>query len=79
MTPVTKEDIKKMLDLGYNRNQAKQLAWVKFFESLPYLKCAKTFRVKCKSCHVERVFCGPTAVRQFIEEHKNHITLSYRR
>jgi hypothetical protein len=79
MQPVTKADIEAIVAQGFNRRQAKQLAWVKFFESIPHLRCDKTFRIKCKSCYEERVFCAPTSVRQFIEEHKNHITFSYRR
>lgn len=72
-----------MMTLGWNKEQAKSLAWVEHFEE-KYAQIeykyqglvwpTGKFHVYCANCDKEGVFTAPSTVRDFIHCHKGHNT-----
>ncbi len=64
---------------GYNKSQAKSLAWADFFErqEMKYgLGYCKRYDVFCKDCNVGHVFGASGSMAYFIRQHKDHKTRS---
>lgn len=68
------------IDDGYNRTQARSLAWAEYYESysVSYLRAGlgggMQFHAKCHDCNESAVFHCADTIRLFIRNHKDHKT-----
>jgi hypothetical protein len=65
-----------MEEEGYNRQQAKSLAWAEYFEfkSNRWLDDSRRFDCYCKDCDEGKCFAAAGSVRYFIQRHRGHKT-----